>query len=393
MAKRVEALATPELLVWARKSAGFSVEQTARKAAIKPAQLVSWESGEQRPTVNQLRKLSEIYKRPIAVFYLSVPPKDFAALRDYRSIFGTERGLESPRLKLEIRRAWSRREIALELYTALEGRPPDFSLSASVWEDPEKLAKRLRSLLKVSREIQSQFGDDYVALRWWRSALESQGLMVFQAGGVEISEMRGFSISARPLPVIVVNIKDAVLARIFTILHEFVHVLLHKGGLCDLAEHGPHAADREIEIFSNRVAGEILVPREDLIQESILIDRGPNDWWPDEEIAELARTYRVSREVILRRMLICGLTTKEFYEQKRSEWQPRKAPLSSGGPAPHTRAISTVGNTFIRLVLANYYQENITSSDVSDFLGVKLKHVKRIEQEIIGHSVEFGAVA
>jgi azurin len=56
-------------------------------------------------------------------------------------------------------------------------------------------------------------------------------------------------------------------------------------------------------------------------------------------------------------------------------------------------AISAAGRAFVRLVLDNYYRENITSSDVADFLNVKLKHLGEIEQKVMGHNVLFGAVA
>jgi Zn-dependent peptidase ImmA (M78 family) len=393
MAKSVQALIKPELLVWARNRAGFTVEQVTKRMSIGPERLDEWESGVKHPTINQLRQLAQIYKRPLAVFYLSEPPLDFEPLRDYRSFWGQTSESESPGLKLEIRRAWSRRDIALDLYQSLEGQPPSFSLEVGPSEGPEQLAMRIRSLLRVTREIQGRFANDYEAYKWWRSALEERGLLVFQASGVELSEMRGFSISERPFPVIVVNVKDSPVARIFTMLHELIHVIQHEGGLCDLEESRGHPHSQEREVFSNRVAGEILVPREDLLKEEIVALRGFSSSWPDHEVAELARSYHVSQEVIVRRLLVCGLTTDEFYQQKRAQWRQYKRPSSSGGPQPYRRVISTVGTPFIRLVLTNYYQENITARDVSDFLNVRLKHLGRIEREVMGTNVEFEAVA
>ena len=64
--------------------------------------------------------------------------------------------------------------------------------------------------------------------------LERVGVLVFQTGGVSLDEMRGFSISAEPFPVIVVNAKDSPRGRVFTLIHEFAHILTNRGGLCDL---------------------------------------------------------------------------------------------------------------------------------------------------------------
>lgn len=81
----VEALVKPELLVWGRDSAGFSVDMAAKKINVKPEKLASWESGEARPTFAQLIKLAQVYKRPVAVFYLPTPPKNVAVLHDFRN--------------------------------------------------------------------------------------------------------------------------------------------------------------------------------------------------------------------------------------------------------------------------------------------------------------------
>ena len=79
MAKRVRALVRSKILIWARKSSGFAVEEAAKKISVKPERLVSWESGEDQPTINQLRKIATVYKRPLSVFYLQERPKTFQA--------------------------------------------------------------------------------------------------------------------------------------------------------------------------------------------------------------------------------------------------------------------------------------------------------------------------
>ena len=86
--KRVHAAVKPTLLVWARESAGLEIDEAARKLQVKPERLASWETGERRPTINQLRHLARVYRRPIAVFFLSKPPKKFKAMHDFRRLPG-----------------------------------------------------------------------------------------------------------------------------------------------------------------------------------------------------------------------------------------------------------------------------------------------------------------
>ena len=175
---------------------------------------------------------------------------------------------------MEIRSARDRRDIALELYERLEAELPLFSAEASLSDDPESLATEIRNLLGITLEDQFRSRNRYDAFNSWRSALENAGILVFQATGVDLSEMRAFSISEPPFPVIVVNIKDSPLARIFSMLHELVHIMLRDGGICGLGEEANRPPEKQlVEIFSNRVAGAILVPKGVLLQENLVLQK------------------------------------------------------------------------------------------------------------------------
>src|SRR5688572_13488547 len=116
MPRSITALVKPTLLVWARERAGFAIEVAAGKAGVGSEVLLAWETGQSQPTIPQLRKLGEIYKRPLAVFFLPEPPKDFDAQREFRRLPGLRRQNETPELRLALRTALFRREIARELY-------------------------------------------------------------------------------------------------------------------------------------------------------------------------------------------------------------------------------------------------------------------------------------
>ena len=392
MSERVEALVERELLIWARKSAHLTVQEAAKKVDVKEERLQSWEASETRPTIRQLRELGKAYKRPIAVFYLPEPPKDFATLRDFRRFADTEAGILSPKLQFETRRVQERREIALELYQDLDYEVPQPPPQASLSNEPETLASNIRDLLRITRDKQVKFNDVQEAFNWWQSAIEKSGVLVCQATDINLSEMRGFSIGELPLPVVVMNNKDSRRGRIFTMLHEFVHIMLRHNGLCDLYEESGLVPEKQrVEVFCNRVAGAILVPKDDFLLEEVVLDKKPGAEWPDKDISKLAERYRVSREVIVRRLLICERITAEFYRRKMKQYEQEYAELrrlkklgQEWFPMPHRIAIINAGPPFIRLVLDSYYNKKITASDLSDFLNVKLKHVGRIEQEVLG---------
>ncbi|MGE0454273.1 MAG: ImmA/IrrE family metallo-endopeptidase [Vicinamibacteria bacterium] len=405
MATSVKALVRPELLEWARTSAHLPIADAARKAQVKEEQLTAWERGEGQPSIPQLRKLARAYKRPLAVFYLPKRPKRFQALHDFRRPHEGVPKDQSPELAYEVRRARHRREIALDLFRDLNGEDPKaFSLTATVDDDPEEVASRLREYLGVTRDERASWKNTYDALNRWRSALESQNVLVFQADEVAVSEARGFSISEAVFPVVVVNMKDTPPARVFSMLHETAHLMLREGGLCDLLEETSHQQER-IEAFCNRVAGATLVPAAWLLREDVVrVQDGPR--WPDKTIEVLSQRYRVSREVVLRRLLILGRTTEAFYKKKRAELraayeaqqeqaiQKRALGLAAPGFAsPDRIAVSTAGPLFVRLVLNSYNQEKITSNDLSSFLEVRLKHIQKIAQAVLRLPISTGASA
>jgi Zn-dependent peptidase ImmA (M78 family)/transcriptional regulator with XRE-family HTH domain len=379
---RVEATPTPAVLVWARETAGMSIEAASARAAVKPEQLSSWELGSARPTIPQLRTLARVYRRPLAAFYLPEPPKRFDVMHDFRRLSSDHSSAQrSPGLAFEIRRAHDRREWALELIEQLDDSPPSFSASAVVGEDVEAVAGRLRKALAVSIEAQSSWRSDNEAFKQWRYLLEKAGILTQQATNLELKEARGFSISMQVLPVVVVNIKDSPRGRIFTLLHEAAHLMLHEGGICDL-----HDAD--LEAFCNRVAGATLFPKDALLATPVVRRHRRDDpAWSDTELQEISRRFGGSREAALVRLLTLKLTTQAFYERMRREFLKEYQRLeqekrdAEGFAPPHVIAISSAGPLFTALVVENFNRDNITASDVSDYLQIRLKHLRDLQGE------------
>jgi len=215
----------------------------------------------------------------------------------------------------------------------------------------------------------------------WRIAAEDAGLLVFQADRIDLDEMRGFSISDRPLPAVVLNMQDAPQARSFTLLHEVAHVLLGAAGLCLLRESGPNTDIKRVEVFCNHVAGAALVPADSLLGEPE-VPRKRAAEVVDSALVAIARRYGVSAEVITRRLLTLGRVTAAFYQRKRAEFQEqyealREKPRSGFAP-PAILAVARNGRPFTRRVLEAFAEERVTASEVADLLGVRLKHLDRI---------------
>jgi transcriptional regulator with XRE-family HTH domain len=80
MAKNVPAIVEKGVLEWARLSAGYTVDEAARKLKIKPKSVEDWESGGKRPSIGQVRNMATVYKRPFHFFFLGAPRRTLPSL-------------------------------------------------------------------------------------------------------------------------------------------------------------------------------------------------------------------------------------------------------------------------------------------------------------------------
>jgi Zn-dependent peptidase ImmA (M78 family) len=386
LAKSSDALINAEMLVWARKCAGISLRDAAVRLRVSEEKLKSWESGRTVPTVKQLRDIAGRYRQTFAAFYLPEPPPVFRCpMKDYRTLSVGGSSEMSFDLSLDVRDSLDRRAVFLEMLKEAKTPPRQFDMQTTLHRDPEQVGSEIREAVGLRYDEQREWRAPRMAFNWWRESIEARGVLVFQAKSVQLTEMRGYSIAEFPMPIVVVNRKDAPAGRLFTLLHEFTHLLIRRSGLCDLevASNRP-PAEQQVEVFCNHVAGATIVPKRRLLSEQIVKSHS-GDEWENSELRELATIYSVSQEVVLRRLLILGLTTQAFYDTRRrlflSEYGNRVQ--EKGFVPPSIDAVSTAGKPFISAILDAYDTDRITGSDVSDYIGVNLKHLNRIS-ELVG---------
>ncbi len=379
-----KALVKPEILKWARENAGFSIEEAAQKIHKK---YESWEKGIEIPTIKQLKKISEKFKISLAVFYLQEVPPDFELVHDFRRIDINRKQEFSPKLRYEIRQARQRREQAIELSKDLHYEIKAFNYKININEDPEKAGEYLRNLLQINSTEQKSYKNHYDAFNNLRSKIEQLDILVFQIQNVEVDEMRGLSIFENIFPVIALNKKDTVTARIFSLMHEFTHLLLGQSGVSDMIDDGKWFSDedKQIEMFCNRVAGATLVP----VKELQTLVRENEKVSLDECTENISKYFNVSRQVILRRLLTYNYIDKKTYQNKQTQYRneflkfkletKEKNKDKSFARNMVSEIVKSLGETYINLVLDNYYNKNITLNESSDLLGgIKIKYLKKI---------------
>lgn len=319
----------PELLRWVRERS--MIEHDALD--LRFPKLRSWEQRETQPTLRQLEEFARATHTPIGYFFLPEPLDEQVPIPDFRTIAGARVQRPSPDLLDTIYLCQQRQEWYREFARMAGARTLDFVGSASVSSDVEGTATQIRQKLRFDLEQRRAMPSWTEALRRFIELADNAGMMVMVSGVVgsknrrklDPDEFRGFTLADALAPLIFVNGSDTKAAQMFTLAHELAHVWLGQSGVSD--EHPAAAAQNAVERWCNEVAAELLVPLDVFGRE---YDRTAE---LSMEMQRLARRFKVSTLVILRRMFDArGITRHELRNQYAAELQRlMQLPSGSGG--------------------------------------------------------------
>lgn len=339
-----------------------------------------WEKGERAPTIAELRKASKVYRRPLAVFFLAEPPQGFNTLRDFRRVAGSAAGEWSVALHAEYQRAHAQRDVLLEL-AELDGQDLVTDWRVPIVGDDPAIAASARAHLQDQTPLPfpRPSADEYRHLGFWVNALEESGVLVLttQRGEVEVDEMRAFSLYFDEVPVIMLNGSDATRGRIFSMLHEYVHLLLHTEGLCDMTtDTRARTPNRQLEARCNAIAAEILMPAQAVLTLPLVVNHHVGEPWALGDLIDAAKPFGVSVEAFLRRLVTLGRVEMRAYREFRGDQDAAPTPKkrSSRGNFYTTKA-RDMGKGYVRRVAAAHRQAAIDSNTAATYLDVKVGQI------------------
>lgn len=368
----------PKVLEWARRSIGMSQKDVAGEFKFKDETVINaWEQGAKKPTFSQIEKLASLYKRPLAAFLLSKPPLEPPLPKDYRTELSVKHKPLTPNTLLAIRKARRLQVSAVELNKELDYPLKPISMRTSLSEKPEAVAKKVSEVIVPSNFNISTFNSSDEAFEGWKKILEDNGILVFQIS-IKQREIKAFSLIEGELPAIVVNKGDESNSKIFSLFHELGHILLNESGICDMLEeeHSP-----KIEIFCNHFAGAFLVPAEELLGHTS-VKQNKSAIWEKQILSSIANDFRVSKEVILRRLLIHGKTTNDFYKKWREKYVKEYHPFGRGKRNRIKERIQERGKKYVSMVFTAYNQDKISVLDVADYMEVKIDQIPKVRELI-----------
>jgi len=359
----------PSLLEWASARSGKSPDDLSRRVP----RLAAWARGDAQPTLKQLETFARATSTPVGLLMLPEPPDLPLPVPDFRTLPNAVATPATPDLLDTIYLCEERQEWYRSYALVNNADPLDFVGSATAKDDIMSTADHMRARLDFDLASRREYSSWTEALGKLSERAENIGVLVMISGivgsnthrGLDPDEFRGFALVDDLAPVVFINGADTKAAQIFTLAHELVHIWLGQPAVSN-PRLDVRREDQQVERFCNAVAAELLVPSEQLRNEF-----DPGKPLPD-ELDRLARLYRVSTLVVLRRIFDAGQLSWNEYSSAYSEQMARatRATGPSGGNFYNTQPVRT-SKRFAHAVIADTLEGRTLHRDAFRLLGVR----------------------
>ena len=385
----------PEILVWARETAGLTQRSAAKKLGFGDSsrssaidKLVALEQGVKEPTRPQLLKMADHYRRPLLTFYLSHPPEKASRGADFRTLQGSVRAEEEAQMDTLVRDISARQSMVRALLVEEDEAEPLPFIGAHRMEDGAGVVlSALRAQLTLTATEYRSQSDIGAAFNLLRRHAEASGIFVLLKGDLgnylsvlDTAVFRGFSLADDVAPFIVINEYDARSAWSFTLLHEAVHLLLGQTGAC-----GANGS-RDVERFCDDVAGDFLLPNSDLT--GLAVSDLSDFSTVYDQVGNIANQFKVSRTMVAYKAMRSGLLATEMYGQIssrfRAEWHSQREAErelkrdSELSPVYYPTRRHRLGGRILGLISRMVAAQAVSTSKAAQILGVRARNVGRL---------------
>jgi Zn-dependent peptidase ImmA (M78 family) len=343
--------------------------------------MIALEEGNAELSRPQLLKMAKVYRRPLIAFYLVEPPAAAPRIEDYRTLRDPAPPRDEANLAALVRDVRARQDLVRDVLQD-EDTPPVAICGAGNRRDGvvairDLVARQLDwsiDRFRAAPTIDKAF--DYL-----RQQVEAAGVYVLLIGDLgnyvtafDVETFRGFALTDRFAPFVVINDQDARSAWAFTLLHELAHIAIGASGVSGRTLEG------DIERFCNDVASSLLLPEAELAQLALAgMDREAKK----AAIGVFARARRISRALVTYRLFRAQVLTEaewnaisaEFLEEYRRDRADRKAAADKGAPDYYTVRRHRLGAALISTVRRAIADGSLTHVHAARVLGVAPRNV------------------
>ncbi len=302
-----QAFITPRLLRWARNRSGLSVPALAWRLHVEPEVIRAWENdrSQEKPDFLQAQKLAQILHVPFGYLFLSNPPSEKPPIPDLRTVANRPYKSLTPDFIEVLNDALRKQEWYREFRKSEGEEKLAFIGRHAKTANDDLIATDIADTLGINDKLRNKVANWEEFLTELIDRCESQNILVIRNSVVKkdntralsVEEFRGFVITDDFAPLIFLNGEDSKAAQIFTLVHELAHLWLGESGISNsyLASKAPSL---EIEQRCNRIAAQVLVPREAF---NIQWGFGGDSERIERKVGRVCKRFRVSGLVALRR--------------------------------------------------------------------------------------------
>ncbi len=370
----------PELLSWARERAGLEADALTHRFP----KLEAWEQGTVQPTLKQVEDFAKATHTPVGFLFLQEPPVEKIPIPDFRTIRNKPIARPSPDLLDMIYVCQQRQEWYRDFARSERESPLSCVGSVSLNSNVEQTAAIMRRALGFDIEARRRMPTWTDALRLFIGQADEAGIMVMCSGVVlnnntrrlDPEEFRGFALSDTLAPLVFINGSDTKAAQMFTLAHELAHIWLGQSAVSDA--QASLIPEHQIERWCNNVAAELLVPLAVVKQEYRDVSN------LRAELDRLARRFKVSTLVILRRIHDAGgLTREEFWREYEEELERLLAISKGTGGNFYLTQAARVSKRFARALVISTLEGQTLHRDAFRMLGfAKLETFRKLGRSL-----------
>lgn len=352
----------PEILTFMRKSSGMTEDDIAKKLKLSKSKYLSIESGDERIPQTILVRLADIYKRPLIAFYSVDTTQTIELPHDYRLN-------RNKKISSEVFLAKRKALYLAEELREITGRKtilPDINTNVSAIE----LAKKVRTLLEIDYEIMKEIVEtkQETILAYYKSLIEEKFFIPVLEHPLKSNGVRAFSVYGE-ISVMVLNESDLNEVKLFSLFHEFCHLLKRQDGICTDAIERVKDSQPE-EKYCDEFAAHLLMP-EDLVRNSIQLPLSDL-----KQIDLLAKKFGVSKLVTLIRLKEMNILNQPQYKKLKTELESiNKKPF--GRRNWEQTYIKRTSRLVLNHLIDSYKRGDLTYASLATITSIKDKYLQK----------------
>jgi len=357
----------PSVLEWAIKESRINPSII----EIKQPKLKDWIAQISKPTFVQLKNLSEFLRVPFGYMFLNEPPMHNVFDVEFRTLNNElnerpSKELEDILIDIKYKQNW------ISEIRKNDGYEP-IDLVGYCSRKSGNIVVDLNAILDIPKDWFFTQKDEDKAFAYLRQKIEDKGIFVMVNGIViddthrklPIEEFRAFVLVDEYAPFIFINRNDSKKAMIFSLIHEFLHILFNTDDILNLNDFKDEI---DLERKINKLTADFLCP------ESFIKQNWDNNIDLKENIECFSEILKVSKIVVAIAMNSYQLISNQLVEEIKNETDQiikyYFKETKSGGDY-YNNKVNRLSERFIDAVINHAETGNLQFTEAFKLLNVK----------------------